>query len=375
MWSATLHFVILPLLVAIAAQPEMHGPYAVETLDVGSVEADGVQIPTRIYAPMSAERFPVVGVIHGAQRTGANQAVLAETFASHGFVAVVPDMPCGFLGCDHDANARQLSALLEWAVTTSPAADRIDGTRRALVGHSWGGLAVHLATARDPSIDAVVCLDPNDDGTVGYDAAPDVQVPNAALMAAVSGNCNATDWGANVYPRTGAPHLRVRVVGAAHCDVEDPSDNLCPIACGSGDPTLAYVFRRYAIAFVSCVLTGEDAEWIGGSSMTTDEAGGTIDGVDQRGLEALPCRHGLPPDDAGVAPTDAQTGLDAQATPDDAGTIDAGAPPPKPSDSGCQTVAPDTSAGLLLGLSALFLRKRRGAAQPRISAWACFAVT
>ena len=171
------------LVALIAAQPENMGPYAIEEIDAGNVIADGVEIPTRIFAPMANERFPVVGVIHGFFRNGSYQRLMAQTFASRGFVAVVPDMPCGLAGCDHEANARQLKALLEWAVTQSPAADRIDGERRALVGHSWGGLAVHLATTMDPTIDVLVALVPNDDRDAAYDVAPSILIPSATVIA------------------------------------------------------------------------------------------------------------------------------------------------------------------------------------------------
>src|SRR5687767_13783529 len=105
--SAAIRFVWIALALLIS-QPEEMGPHAIEEIDAGNVVADGVEIPVRLFAPMSTERFPVVGVVHGFLRDGSYQRVMAETFASHGFVAVVPDMPCGLSGCDHDANARQL---------------------------------------------------------------------------------------------------------------------------------------------------------------------------------------------------------------------------------------------------------------------------
>ena len=40
------------------------------------------EIPTKVIAPMATERFPVVVVMHGFQRNGSYQIVLAPTLAS-----------------------------------------------------------------------------------------------------------------------------------------------------------------------------------------------------------------------------------------------------------------------------------------------------
>jgi MYXO-CTERM domain-containing protein len=313
---------MIALLLLAAAQPEGMGPFAIDDMEIGPVMADGVSIPIRIYAAQGMN-LPVVAVVHGFAREGRYMAVMAQTLASHGYVAVVPDMPCGFAGCDHDANARQLAALMEWAVTQSPVMDRIDGTRRGLIGHSWGGLAVHKSAAIDPTIDVVVALDPNEDRGAGLAAAPSVTIPNAHVMAEVAGFCNG-DWGTSVYPETGTPHLRVRIATAGHCDVEDPTDATCAFACTAGNPQTTPLFRRYGIAFLSCVLDAANGDYVGGAAMIADEAAGTIDMVDHAGLETLPCRMGLPPIDAGAP--DVTPGEDA-ATIDDAGTATPDAAP------------------------------------------------
>jgi hypothetical protein len=166
--------------------------------------------------------------------------------------------------------------------------------------------------------------------------------------------------------------LRLRVVGSGHCDVEDPTDNICPIGCGAGDAATTYLFRRYAIAFVSCVLESSEGDWIGGTGMSGDEAAGAIDMIDHAGLEMLPCRGGAPPVDGGVVDTgapgmDASPGMDAtpamdampeldagtiekDAGTEDAGTIDAGNGGPNPSttDSGCTSVRGSASGWMLL---------------------------
>lgn len=303
---------------ALAQDPATRGSVAFEEWDAGGVVAAGTSIPTRVLYPSAAGRYPLVGVIHGASRTGARHMELARTLASRGFVVVLPDIPCGFFGCDHEANANQLVALLDWAVATDgPLAGRVDGTRRGLIGHSWGGLASHLAAARDDRIDALVLLDPNDDGTVGRVATATVTAPTAQLLAEVSGTCNSQWNDAAVTAALPSPKLQLTVDGSGHCDPEMPGDSVCPFACGSGDPDTAVTFRRYAVAWMSCLLAGDGSvrPWLGGAEMDREESEGTLENLTSAGLDTLECT--APPlTDAGVRDVDAGA--------DDAGVEDAG---------------------------------------------------
>jgi dienelactone hydrolase len=318
-------FGLLPLLFSSEswAEPEDRGPLSIAEIDPGEILADGVMIPVKVHYPDAAGPYPIVLLMHGFVRTGRYHVELAQTLASRGIVVVLPDMPCTLSGCDHEANARQIHALLDWAVAESSGsgalAGKIDGARRGVLGHSWGGLGVFLAS-RAAGIQVAALLDPNDDqGTAAGDAAL-VTIPSIHIMATVPGACNATNWGDSVYPSTGNPRLRVRVVGAGHCDVEEPSDNFCPTICGRGDPSLSYLFRRYAVSFVGCVLTG-DPQYapyvgVGGAGLDTDVMANLIDNVDSSGIGTLPCQAASPTD-AGVA-TDATAPIDAN---NDAGAI------------------------------------------------------
>lgn len=341
---------------AVAA-PEDRGPYPVEGWDAGDVSAAGVNIPTKVYyGTGTATTGALVAVMHGNFRSGDFHLVLAETLASRGFVVVLPDMPCGFGGCDHTANARQLSALLAWATEAAatpgtPIFGRIN-QKRGLVGHSYGALAAFLATARNPQVDVAVLLDPKDDLGAAENEQPNVMVPSAHLIAEVLGACNG-GWDTLVFPKTAPPHLLLRVAGSAHCDVEEPSDSLCPAACGQGDPAKSKIFRRYTVSFLSCVLNAETSAgaYVGGPSLADDQASGTVDHVQAAGLASLPCRAGIPdPVDAGVStdgggPSESEDGCGCRAT-------------PSPS-------VPLGSAVLTLGLALLWRSRSRGGAGGR----------
>ena len=305
------------------AAPEDRGPHEVTTWEAGFVASAGVLLPTTVYLPADlaeqAGPVPVVAVLHGAGRTGVYMTEMAQTLASYGLIAVVPSIPClpGF--CAHGENARQISGMLEWAVAQggeaeSPLFGHVDATRRGVVGHSWGGLGSLLATAADPEIDAAVYLDPNDDfGGPGLAAAAEIEQPVAILRAERLGTCNSL-WQNETYTHFTGPRLELTVTGAGHCDVESPTDPLCPTLCGLGSADTTPLFRRYAVAFTLCVLTGEPAmaPFIGGAELTRDTMSTAIGGVRSDSLGGLPCHLPAPAPDAAVSP-DGVSPLDAGA--------------------------------------------------------------
>lgn len=311
---------------AAAQDPEDRGPLTVMEWDAGSVSTAGASIPRRVLYPDGGGPYPVVGVIHGASRTGAQHIELARTLASWGFVVVLPNMPCGLTGCNHDANANQITALLEWAVAqsadgTSRIAGLVDPERRGLIGHSWGALASHLTAARDATIDSVVLLDPNDDGTVGRDATSAITAPELQLLAEVPGTCNSQWIEASITPMLPDPNLQLTVDRSGHCDAEEPGDAICPFACGAGDPATSTMFRRYAVAWTVCNLQGDArmATWLSTAGLAADTA---VTGVVSSGLTSLACASVTPGDDAGPSDVDAGADVDASSADVDGGTTD-----------------------------------------------------
>jgi MYXO-CTERM domain-containing protein len=296
---------------ARAQAPEERGPLTTGSWDAGSISLDGTSIRVRAYFPESGGPYPLVGVIHGANANGTYHTELATTLASHGFVALTPDMPCTVTSCDHDANQRQISAMIVWAVAqsadaSSRLAGKVDGSRVGLIGHSWGGLSSHITAARDPSIDSVVLLDPNDDRTDGLSVTSAIVAPHLTLLAQVPGACNSQWQEAMVRTRLTNSHLDFVIARSGHCDPGE-MDGLCSFGCGRGDTATTPIFRRYAVAWTSCVLTGDPAmsAWIGGASYDADVTADRLRSVMPSGLETMPCNAGGLPDAGVIAGPDA----------------------------------------------------------------------
>jgi MYXO-CTERM domain-containing protein len=356
---------------ALAQAPEERGPLAFSEWDAGRIPAAGTMIRTRVFHPNGGGPHPLVGVIHGANANGSYHIELASTLASRGLVAVVPDMPCTVTSCDHDANQRQITALLEWAVAqgadpASRLSGLVDGSRRGLIGHSWGGLSSHLTAARDATIDSLVLLDPNDDAGVGLAATGTITAPVLQLLAEVPGACNSAWNEATVRAMLPAPNLQTTISGSGHCEPGE-MDLVCSFACGSGDRATRPLFRRYAVAWTACVLLGDPAmgSWLGGADMSADEAAGRLESTFPTGLDGLPCRGAPPPIDGGTdAGPDAGTieEIDAAAGEIDGGTTsaaDAGTVAPSSGGCGCGVTAPRAPPALALVALAALARRRR----------------
>lgn len=358
---------------ALAQMPEERGSLSFMEWDAGSVPADTTSLRTRVLYPEGAGPYPLVGVIHGAGRTGGFHIELARTLASRGFVVVLPDMPCTPIACDHAANARQIAALMTWAVSQSGMAGSriaglVDATRRGLIGHSWGALASHLRASMDGELGSLVLFDPNDDGAEGLDATSAISAPTLQLLAQVPGACNSQWREDMVRARLPEPHLQMTVSRSAHCDPEEPGDFICPLGCGSGVPSTSRFFRRYAVAWTECNLLGaaSAAPWLGGASMDADVDADVLRGVVSGGLETLRCASAAPGSDAGV---DADAGVDTDAGErDDAGSIpreDAGTTPGTDGGSvlpGTDAATPMSADGGALGSTAGGCGCRVGAA-------------
>jgi dienelactone hydrolase len=139
-----------------------NGPFAVQqqTAAAGSGFNGGT-----IFYPSDTSQgtFGAIGVSPGFFTPGSAMNSIARRYASHGFVVIaintysVVDFPASRSG--------QLAAALYWLINSSPVANRIDGDRIGVSGHSMGGGgSLEAARQYGDIIDAAVPLQAWDAG-------------------------------------------------------------------------------------------------------------------------------------------------------------------------------------------------------------------
>lgn len=162
-------------------------------------------------------------LLHGSSMlaTGPGNAVFAEFLATHGWV--VAELPCfGALGprwMDTDASDLETHARdFEVALAALRAEPRVDPTRLATSGHSWGSVGALLCAARQSDVRAVLSLDGSEETwREVLEAHPDfdprvASVPYLRLCRADTGDLGFfTGF-------TGAPRARRVFEGLRHFD-------------------------------------------------------------------------------------------------------------------------------------------------------------
>jgi dienelactone hydrolase len=107
-------------------------------------------------------RFPLVLVAQGRFHSAHHQAVLAEYLASHGYAVATTPSPARAAPPGPEehllASAEVQAGQLERALSALQSEAMVDGSRLALVGHSFGARAAFLFALRHP-VAALVSLD------------------------------------------------------------------------------------------------------------------------------------------------------------------------------------------------------------------------
>ncbi|HEX8154192.1 MAG TPA: hypothetical protein VF698_13745, partial [Thermoanaerobaculia bacterium] len=115
-------------------------------------------------APPADGRFPLVLIAQGNRHTAADQAILAEYIASHGYVVATVPSAMNISGpmkseSEIGAKAEEQALDLEFLADVMRNDASADAAKIAVIGHSFGARAGLLYAMRNPAVAALVSLD------------------------------------------------------------------------------------------------------------------------------------------------------------------------------------------------------------------------
>jgi dienelactone hydrolase len=276
-----------------ATDPAAPGPFLVGQRNVDIPVESGEERNADVYYPSAdggvtvdpaAGRLPAVVFGHGFSRTKDRYNDVGTHLASRGFLVVIPNFACGiFQGCDHSANADEMSDVLDWIVArdtdeSSIFLGRIATDRLGTSGHSAGGLQSLVCASRDDRVRASAPMDPVDNGGLGAGSLPAVAKPIAITFSEPS-SCNANGSAEDLYAAANPQKRGVKLVGANHCDPEKDVDLLgCALTCGFWDAERHERYLRYVTGWFEYYLRcdGSYREWVWGDRVASDLSSGLI---------------------------------------------------------------------------------------------------
>ncbi len=204
-------------------------------------------------ATLPSGHYPVVVLLHGFLMTGAQHRNNADYFASHGVIALTPDLTKVLLGDDtRMRNVSDLLAEIKWLIEQSNAtkgslAGMVDPGRIGIAGNSAGGAAcLELLLEAQKSgipINTMCSLD-----GVPWDRSwhrlAQLEKVNILALRAEPGLCNYHSRMLQYLALLRFPFDDVKINGAHHCDVENPSTLGCHCICGTSNEKYRRIFQK-----------------------------------------------------------------------------------------------------------------------------------
>jgi dienelactone hydrolase len=263
-------------LVGCSADPGVLrvGAYAVREERGARQTPTGDRVEYTLFVPQPTEGMPgpprpAVVLMHGFARDKGFHKYNAVHLASRGFVVLTPDGVSLLSG--ETGQRRNISNAVDhvrWLQQRSETPgdslfERVDVARIGLAGHSAGGAIVFEAAIDGENLDfpvQAVCL---------LDAVPwsrtlnrAAEFPAIALASFRSepSSCNADGKVRDLLALLPAVVEDIRIVGASHCSPENPSDSLCPLACGGDDRQARELYQRLMYLFLRDALGAERFE-------------------------------------------------------------------------------------------------------------------
>ena len=144
---------------ADADQFRLRGPFVVDTHKDYELRLSATErIDADLYLSAPAEKAPLVIVLHGHNNSKADHAYQAMHMASWGMHSLVLQLPNNGPWV---ANGKTVARIVDFIYRRPEIIDRrIDANKIILVGHSFGGSAIAIATAEGAPTAGCILLDP-----------------------------------------------------------------------------------------------------------------------------------------------------------------------------------------------------------------------
>lgn len=226
------------------------------------VAASGQSLAYDLFIPAPRRNppppYPAVILTHGFARAKEQHRNNAQYLAERGMVVLVPNLS-SLLGGEADQvrNVQDTADHVSWLLSRArtpgdPIEGLVDASRIGLAGHSAGGaVTLEAAVALQAGAGAVaaVCL---------LDAVPwERTLAKARELAPLAfsslrsepSSCNASGSVVALLENIPFPVDDFRIVGATHCDPENPTDALCRLFCGGSSEARRAHYQRLLYLF------------------------------------------------------------------------------------------------------------------------------
>jgi pimeloyl-ACP methyl ester carboxylesterase len=258
------------LLSSVTAGAEL---FEVKTESGTRKTSTGDTVTYTLYIPVAipelpAPPWPAVVLNHGFFRTKETQANSALSLARRGIIVLTPDQ-VGLGGIvSRQTNVAVTLDHLDWLRTRGltpgdPLDGRVDPHRFGLAGHSAGGAmsfeAAFASQSSDLPVAALFLLDAVPWSSTLETASKLSPIALGSLRSEPS-PCNAKGLVRQLLGQVVFAVDDVLVVGATHCDGENPTDALCRLACGGSSLLRRYLYLRLMTLFFVETLNAPPVE-------------------------------------------------------------------------------------------------------------------
>lgn len=233
--------------------------------------ASGANRTYTLYIPkpadgMPAGPYPLVVLIHGFFMSGYEQSGNAQYLARHGIVAFTPNLTKMLLGDGtRMGNVRDVLEEVRWLTDEKqgPLQGIVDPSRVGIAGNSAGGavcLEVLLEAQKANVPIKSVCLLDGVPWDRTWKRLTDLNPASILSLRAEPGMCNFYARLVRFLTMLRFRYDDVKVVGAHHCDVENPYTFGCRCVCGRSTEKNRTLFQRLTYLYFRETLNAPQLE-------------------------------------------------------------------------------------------------------------------